>query len=418
MNPKNSELSLQFVYVDKQILVVCTGSSGEAYSFIKESDVEVLIKKSILVHQHIDKFFPKDSTSVESNNHAIKQGVATKDANSPVSSDTKISGNSVLNSKQEREKLSSNLRQLGTLLFKNVFKNQILDLLNVAIGQAIILKNDVLIRLMIASDFLNLVPWELFYNEDRYLCHVYDIVRHPFTLQPVRKPMPSSENIRLLFIGANPSHDIYVQGQIEAVQAALEESSIQFEKLPDSTYKSIANSIYDGITILHFLAHGECEYDGNHLKYHFRVDSEDENKPYDKLPIEMLESFCRANPMQIAVLNACRSDQAVIYSKSKSIKKLISRLSEFSYYSMAHALIKTGIPCVIGMSHPISKIGAEILTRRLYRTLTSKGGSPYKAIRQIRLELFAHTDFLPPSDWLTPVLYLRDSNNNGFIQSK
>jgi hypothetical protein len=85
---------------------------------------------------------------------------------------------------------------------------------------------------------------------------------------------------------------------------------------------------------------------------------------------------------------------------------------------MAHALIKTGIPCVIGMSHPISKIGAEILTRRLYRTLTSKGGSPYKAIRQIRLELFAHTDFLPPSDWLTPVLYLRDSNNNGFIQSK
>jgi hypothetical protein len=63
------------------------------------------------------------------------------------------------------------------------------------------------------------------------------------------------------------------------------------------------------------------------------------------------------------------------------------------------------------MSHPISKVGAEILARRFYRTVIERKESIYKAVRQVRLELFAHTDSLPPSDWLTPVLYSRDSES-------
>ena len=107
--------------------------------------------------------------------------------------------------------------------------------------------------------------------------------------------------------------------------------------------------------------------------------------------------------MQFAVLNACKSDQAVSYSL-RSLDKLI----ETKYYSMAYALIQTGVPCDIGMSHPISKNGAELFTRRLYRTIIDRKESVGKAIRLARLELFAHSDDLLPSDWLTPVLYSRD----------
>ena len=74
---------------------------------------------------------------------------------------------------------------------------------------------------------------------------------------------------------------------------------------------------------------------------------------------------------------------------------------------MAHALIQTGVPCVIGMSHPISKIGAEILAKRLYRVVMEQNQTVNKAMRQARLELYAHSDDLLPTDWLTPILYSR-----------
>jgi CHAT domain-containing protein len=408
---QNSELHLQLYYIDKQILVICTGSSGEAYSIIEEPNVEELIRKSISIHKQIDKFFPEDEVSrVQREN--VNNFTNSKDIGGDKNDVTQRIPHKIYDTKKTRLNLRKSLKELGKVLFKSTFQDQILDLLNVAIGQAISSKSDVVLRLMIASDFLNLIPWELFYNDDTYLCHVYDIVRHPFIQQPVRRPIPNDGSTRLLFVGANPLNDIYVKGQIDAVEATVKSEELGLRKLTeDATYSKIASGIYDGVDILHFLAHGKCEYDNDSFKYHFLVFSEDEDKKYDKMPVEMLESFCRVNPMRLVILSACRSDQAIIYRNSSSIQKQIEKLEKIHYQSMAHALIRTGVPCVIGMSHPISKMGAEILTRRFYRTVVERKESIYKAVRQVRLELFAHTDSLPPSDWLTPVLYSRDSES-------
>jgi CHAT domain-containing protein len=407
---QSTELHLQLYYIDKQVLVICTGSSGEAYSIIEELKVEELIRKSISIHKQIDKFFPEDEVPTIQHESASDGTTSLKDIDIDQKGVSQTASNKLYDTKKTKQHLLKNLKELGKILFKYTFQDQILDLLNVAIGQAISSRSDVVLRLMIASDFLNIIPWELFHNNDNYLCHAYDVVRHPFIQQPVRRPMASDGNLRLLFVGANPLNDIYVKGQIEAVEAAVKNEYSELEKLiENSTYKNIASGIYDGVDILHFLAHGKCEYDGDSLKYHFLVFSEDEDKRYDKMPVEMLESFCRVNPMRLVILSACRSDQAVIYKNRGSIKKQIEKLDKANYQSMAHALIRTGVPCVIGMSHPISKLGAEILTRRFYRTVVERKESIYKAVRQVRLELFAHMDSLPPSDWLTPVLYSRDS---------
>jgi hypothetical protein len=407
---QSTELHLQLYYIDKQILVICTGSSGEAYSIIEESKVEELIKKSISIHKQIDRFFPEDEISTIKHENSSDDMINIRDVEIGKRGVSQTASSKIYDTKKTRSHLLNNLRDLGKILFKSTFQDQILDLLNVAIGQAITSRSDVVIRLMIASDFLNIIPWELFHNDDNYLCHMYDVVRHPFIQQPVRRPMTIDGSVRLLFVGSNPLNDIYVKGQIEAVEAAIKDEYLELEKIVEnSTYNNIASGIYDGVDILHFLAHGKCEYDGNSLKYHFLVFSEDENKRYDKMPVEMLESFCRVNPMRLVILSACRSDQAVIYKSLGSTKKQIEKLDKTNYQSMAHALIRTGVPCVIGMSHPISKLGAEILTRRFYRTVVDRKESIYKAVRQVRLELFAHTDSLPPSDWLTPVLYSRDS---------
>src|SRR5712692_2675093 len=55
--PKNSVLSLHIVYLDftQQILVVCTGPCGESFSFIEKQEVKALLKKSLSIHQLIDK---------------------------------------------------------------------------------------------------------------------------------------------------------------------------------------------------------------------------------------------------------------------------------------------------------------------------------------------------------------------------
>ena len=373
---KNSELSLHVVYLDftGQILVVCTGPCGESFSFIEKSDVVKLLKKSISIHKYIDSLVDDKGDAK-----------ATTDT--------------------QRRKLDKNLRELGTFLFDCVFHGDILDIFNMTIGQASRLNINVLLRIMIANDFLNIIPWELLYDNKSYLCHMYDIIRHPFIHQPTKHANLHSDDIRVLFVGANPLHDIRVKGQIEAVQEAIKSRESGFQSLcsPEANYTNIANSIYDGIDILHFLAHGEYEQNGHNSNYYFLVDNEDIDKKQDRLPVEMLESFCRANPMRFAVLNACRSDQAINYNM-----RSINRLIKSGYYSMAHALIQTGVPCVVGMSHPISKIGAEIFARRLYRTVIDRKESVSKAIRLARLELFAHSNDLLPSDWLTLVLYSRD----------
>ena len=374
---KNSELVLHIVYLNftGQILVVCTGPCGESFSFIEKTNVRVLLRKSLSMHQHIDRLTTSDG----------EEKVITK---------------------TQHRKLGDDLRELGELLFACVFQGDTLDIFNMTVGQASRLNTNVLLRIMIANDFLNVIPWELLCDKQTYLCHLYDIIRHPFIHQPVKYTKSRSDNINVLFVGANPLHDIRVQGQIDAVQAGIKsrESSIRSLCSPDANYTNIANAIYDGIDILHFLAHGKYENNGNHSNYYFIIDNEDMSKRQDILPVEMLESFCRANPVRFAVLNACRSDQAINYNL-----RSIEKLTEIKYYSMAHALIQTGVPCVIGMSHPISKIGAEIFTRRLYRTVIDRKESVSMAIRLARLELFAHSNDLLPSDWLTPVLYLRDS---------
>ncbi len=406
---QSSELQLQLYYIDKQILVICTGASGEAYSIIEESKVEELIKKSIFIHKQIDKFFPKNKVTNSPSRSVNHSNAKAKKAGIDKATNTQKTSNKIYDTKKARLKLLSNLQELGEVLFKYTFHAEILDLLNVAVGQAISSNSDVVLRLMIASDFLNLIPWELLYNDETYLCHVYDIVRHPFLQQPVRRPISSEDNIRMLFVGANPLNDLYVKEQIEAVEAAIKPENKKLSKfIKNATYSKIADGIYDGVDILHLLAHGKCEYDSNSIKYHFLVSSEDKNKKYDKMPVEMLENFCRVNPMKLVILSTCRSDQAILYSNSSSLKKHIEKFENIRYQSLAHALIKTGVTSVLGMSHPISKMGAEILTRRIYRTVVERQESIYKAIRQVRLELFAHIDSLPPSDWFTPVLYSRD----------
>jgi len=373
MSMANCELPLQLLFIDDQILVVCAGPCGEAFSFISKEDVDHIIEESLSIHRSIDRL-------------VLRHG--------------KIARSSLT-------RLAAQMKNFGERLFGYVFGKKLLDILNITIGQAIRQGGNVTIRLMVATDWLNVIPWELLCSRGTYLCHTFDFVRHPFAIQPVRSPLAPSSTIRSVFIGGNPRNDIFVEDQLSAAKKAVDQmhSSSTYIVSP-ATYTNIADAIYSGTDILHFVAHGEYSSLGGTPKGYFLIDGEDGRKE-DRLPIEMLQSFCRASPMQVAILSACRSDQPFLYSA----RRLVSLRGE-RYTSMAHSLIQVGIPCVIGMSHPISKPGASVLARRLYQVLSTKKGPIEKAVRQARLELFAHMDDLLPSDWMTPILYSRTKESD------
>ncbi|QTD49618.1 CHAT domain-containing protein [Sulfidibacter corallicola] len=366
------EVSLQLRYLNNQIMVVSTGLSGEAYRLISIFQSEKIIKRSLKLHKRIEQAIQRDEEGKLNRNY--------------------------------RKRLKFYLKHLGEYLYSVVFKDEIEDSLNVAIGQAIRFNCDVNIRLVVSTDFLNIVPWELFYADGAFLCHVYDLYRHPFSLQPVKQQARNMDNLSVLFVGANPNSDIYIRGQIDAVCAGIppdKKDAFNLLVTPDATVTKIASRIFAGTDILHMLAHGRYENQSKNIKSYFVVDGESGKGP-NRLSSEMLQSFCRANPMKLAILGACRSDQAFDY---QSVQEEV--ILNGDYFSTAHALIKTGIPCVVGMSHPVSKIATEMLSRRLYIGLLQQGQSIARAMRQARLELFAHNDTLLPSDWFAPVLYSR-----------
>lgn len=375
MITNETHISIKLRQADDRILVVCSGSSGEAMHFITESETARLLRHSVLFHTHVDNLIKLDR-----------------------SGDASTRTRSIL-----RDSLGRYMRRLGERIFKQVFRGSIADLLNIATGQAIRLGSDVQIGFMVASDFANVVPWELACSHDAYLSHSYDVYRHPFILQPARRPHHSKQGLKVSFISSSPKRDILVDEQIEAVLSAIKGlgERADFSECRDANVTRIADEIFAGVDVLHFLAHGVFERAGGISGGYFIVDGEGDAKE-DRLPATMLQSFCRSSPMQLVVLNSCRSDQAISYSISS-----YKNAKATQYYSMAHALLRAGIPCVVGMSHPISKAGAEIFAKRLYRVILSEGGTLARAVRQTRLELFAHSHDLLPSDWLSPVLYSR-----------
>ncbi len=368
----NCELPLQLLVADDQILVVCAGPCGEAFSFIEKKDTDWLVEESLSLHRSIDR-------------------IVNRVAQNKTASRTQL------------KKLAAQMQEFGERLFSITFKGGLLDLVNITVGKAIRQGVNVTIRIMIATDWLNLIPWELLCNRGTYLCHTYDFVRHPFAIQPVRGPLAPSSTIRTVFVGGNPRNNILVKDQLDAARAAVGkmQATATYIVSPEATYTKIADAIYSGTDILHFVAHGEYTLLGNTPKGYFLIDGE-EGRKEDRLPIEMLQSFCRASPMQLAILSACRSDQAFTYNAKRR-----GSVRDQRYGSMAHSLIQVGVPCVVGMSHPISKAGASVLARRLYYVLISRHRTIEEAVRQARLELFAHIDDLLPSDWMTPVLYSR-----------
>ncbi len=193
------------------------------------------------------------------------------------------------------------------------------SLLDVAIGQSVRYKQELRISIVIGSDILNVIPWEIICDGDMYLAHVYDIVRHPFSLQPAR-PFKKKRSNEILILAANPRKDIYVEGQIQAIEAAVQQDLYKQSKLrivKETTVSSLVSEVFAGADILHIVAHGEFKNNKSYIDNYVLLHGDHRDKE-ERLTAEMLESFCRSDPMKLAVLCACRSAQTLPYEDYKN----------------------------------------------------------------------------------------------------
>jgi hypothetical protein len=123
-----THLSIKLRQADNRILVVCSGSSGEATHFITEDKTAKLFRHSVLFHTHVDNLIRLERTS------------------------------DVSSLERKRSVLGRYMRLLGEEIHRQIFRDAIADLLNIAIGQAIRLGSDVQIGFMVASDWRISLP--------------------------------------------------------------------------------------------------------------------------------------------------------------------------------------------------------------------------------------------------------------------
>lgn len=110
------------------------------------------------------------------------------------------------------------------------------------------------------------------------------------------------------------------------------------------------------------------------------------------------------NNIGFSFLNACNTGTG---SEIQEEENKILRSKDL-FVSMAHGLIKTGVPMVIATNHEITVNAAKLLSKRFYRSVIKYGKPVDKALREARAELFVEAgNKVLFSDWSCPVLYAR-----------
>ena len=117
-----------------------------------------------------------------------------------------------------------------------------------------------------------------------------------------------------------------------------------------------------------------------------------DNHSPDPVDVGTLGLELRGKGIRLVVLNACEAAK---------------RDPVTPWAGIAPALVRQGIPAVVGMQYTIGDSSAIAFSRRFYRTLAG-GGSIDSAVSEGRLGIFSRSGG-EERDWGVPVLYMRSS---------
>ena len=246
------------------------------------------------------------------------------------------------------------------------------------------------------------LPWELLYDRrtNSYIAQSErtPVVRYLEVPQPPR-PLVVDGALRILVVISSPTDlpELDVEAEWRRVQDAMASRGsrrgvVKLDRLPAPTVQSLATWLrHHDVHVLHFIGHGDYDERIQDGVVYFA----DRYGRSVKVSPTVLGPYLRDHdPLRLVLLNACQSAR-------------VDATDPFS--GMAQGLVQQDCTAVVAMQFPISDGAATAFTGEFYGSLAD--GLPVdQAATSARKALLA--DF--PSEWATPVLFLRAPDGRVF----
>lgn len=285
------------------------------------------------------------------------------------------------------------VRDLGSLLFRALFTEDVHSLLMTSRQQAAMSGEQLRIVLRITPAELAFLPWEFLFDpgEDDYVCLSTPLIRRPQVLRPVRA-LGVTGPLRVLGMAATPNDQAGLAADDErrrlaAAMKALA-GKVELAWAQGQSWRDLNIALRHGGPwhVLHFIGHGGFDS----VAQEGVLILTDEDGRSHALPASDLALLVEKYPsVRLVVLNACDTGQA-------------SALNAFS--SVAGALVRRGVPSVLAMQFPITDLAAIEFSRTFYEGLADRlpvDTAVTEARHAVRITLSGTLE------WGTPVLYLR-----------
>lgn len=290
------------------------------------------------------------------------------------------------------------LREFGTSLFDEVFHDRVLALFfqtlgRLAAGQQLRIQ----IRLALEDpDLMRIheLPWELLYStfESKYLAldRRFSIVRY-LEVPGASQPLSYRRPLRILCVAAEPEDQekLKIHEELAWIKKvwARPWRRAKISTLGHASLDELRRALVEEkFHLLHFLGHGEYDPSTGNGVLLFEDDIGQACRVTGE---ELAEQVADRPYLRGVFLNACWTARA-------------GHGNPFS--GVATALVRAGVPAVLGMQFEISDAAARVFSQVVYQRLAA-GESVDAAVVEGRLAIRRR---LPQtSEWATPALFLR-----------
>lgn len=288
------------------------------------------------------------------------------------------------------------LLQIGHLLFKALFRNQVALAYAQSRGK-LGPRQGLRIRLRVPSRNSKVaeLPWEFLADPDDGPLAMLDapIVRH-LLLASGATPLKTSLPLRVLLSASQVGPPADVPRELAAIRAALQPlgAYVQVDCEPHLTTARLRARLADEYHIWHFVGHGGWSGDGSTAQLLF----EDASGGEDPVSAPALRTYLNRSGLRLVVLNACDS----------------ARLALDPFRSLAPALVRADIPAVIAQQFSVDVDSARAFAADFYRALAR--GLPIDACVTEGRKAVLDVAGLGRPDWGVPVVYTRAADGKLF----
>jgi tetratricopeptide (TPR) repeat protein len=291
------------------------------------------------------------------------------------------------------------VKEFGAKLFDALFEGQVGQIYHAIRDDG----TDMRLRLVVDDSAAARIPWELLYDttNQAFVALQVPLVRGMSIAEPT-KPLEAEAPLRILVLDSFPRGVLPVQGQVEAegIRTALKKlvrrKRVEVRTLPHATLSGLQDALREGrdperpaaIHVVHFIGHARHDRRTGRTVLLF----EREDGAIDEVDPDTLVNVVSGSDVRMLFLNACQTAHLPTLDAARAF---------------APALLRSGVPAVIGMQVVVLDDVAVRFAREFYAALADNRPVDVAVLDARRL---VRSDrVVGKADMGIPVCYLRSA---------